>query len=155
MLVTFLSVSFGLFVPDVGPAGVIPATLPLVQLKVVPAVKLVGLYVTVELLQISGIVRGLESVGVGFTVIVNVCAGPGQSTDPLLKEGVTVIVADMGEVPVFVAVNAKGPVPSVPRPMAVLLFVQEKVVVPPVLAVVNETVCDDPLHIIISAGSFT
>ena len=36
------------------------------------------------------------------------------------------------------AVNAKGPVPSVPRPMAVLLFVQEKVVVPPVLAVVND-----------------
>jgi hypothetical protein len=86
-----------------------------------------------------------------LTVIVNVCAGPGQSTDPLLKEGVTVIVADIGAVPVFVAVNAKGPVPSVPRPMAVLLFVQEKVVVPPVLAVVNETVCDDPLHIIISA----
>ena len=42
MLVRFLRVSFGLFIPDVGPTGVIPATVPLVQLKVVPAVVLVG-----------------------------------------------------------------------------------------------------------------
>lgn len=77
------------------------------------------------LLQISAIVRGLERVGVGLTVIVKLCAGPGQSTDPLLNEGVTVIVAEIGVVPVLVAVNAKVPVPSAPRPMAVLLFVQE------------------------------
>ena len=38
----FLNVSPGLFVPNVGPAGVIPATTALVQLKVVPAVALVG-----------------------------------------------------------------------------------------------------------------
>lgn len=35
----FLSVSFIVFVPDVGPAGVIPATGFLVQLKEVPAVE--------------------------------------------------------------------------------------------------------------------
>lgn len=77
------------------------------------------------LLQISGIVRGLDSVGVGLTVIVKLWDGPGQSTDPLLNEGVTVMVADIGDIPVFVAVNAKVPDPSAPRPMAVLLFVHE------------------------------
>jgi hypothetical protein len=43
IFVRFLSVSLGLLVPDVGPAGVIPATTPLVQLNVVPAVELAGL----------------------------------------------------------------------------------------------------------------
>lgn len=76
------------------------------------------------LLQISGIDSGLESVGVGFTVIVNVWEGPGQSTDPLLNEGDTVIVAVIGDEPVFVAVNDRLPVPSVPSPMAVLVLVQ-------------------------------
>lgn len=100
-------------------------------------------------------VSGLERVGVGLTVIVNVCEGPGQSTDPLLNDGVTVIVAEIGAVPVLVAVKANVPVPSEPRPMAVLLLVQLKVVRPPVLTVVNETVLDDPLQITISGGSFT
>ena len=40
--VVLVSVSFGLPVPDVGPAGVIPATVALVQLKEVPGVALVG-----------------------------------------------------------------------------------------------------------------
>ena len=40
--VVFVSVSFGLPVPDVGPAGVIPATDALVHPKTVPAVPLVG-----------------------------------------------------------------------------------------------------------------
>ena len=40
--VVFVSVSFGLSVPDVGPAGVIPATLARVQLKLVPPVPLAG-----------------------------------------------------------------------------------------------------------------
>ena len=40
--VIFLKVSLGLFAPAVGPAGVIPATAALVQLKVVPAVALAG-----------------------------------------------------------------------------------------------------------------
>ena len=102
-----------------------PATTPLVQLKVVPAVVLVGLYVTAVLLQISAMIRGLERTGVGFTVMVKLLSGPWQSSDPLLNEGVTVMVAVIGEFPAFVAVNEKGPVPSDPSPMAVLLFVQE------------------------------
>ena len=44
--------------------------------------------------------------------------------EPLLKEGDTVIVAVTGEVPVFVAVNDRLPVPSFPSPMAVLVLVQ-------------------------------
>lgn len=87
--------------------------------------------------------------------MVKLCEGPGQSTDPLLNEGVTVIVADIGEVPVFVAVNAKVPVPSAPKPMAVLLFVHEYVVNPPVFTVVNETVFEEPLHITMLAGILT
>ncbi len=107
------------------------------------------------LLQISGIVRGLDNDGVGFTVIVNVWDGPGQSTEPLLNEGETVIVAFIGVVPVFVAVNERLPVPSVPRPIAVLLLVHEKVVSPPVLTVVNTTFWATPLQITMSGGSFT
>ena len=40
--VIFLNVSLGLFAPNVGPAGVIPAIAALVQLNVVPAVALAG-----------------------------------------------------------------------------------------------------------------
>jgi len=155
IFVRFLSVSSGLLVPDVGPTGVIPATTPLVQLNVVPAVRLAGFKLTTVLLQISGIVRGSDSTGVGFTIIVNVPEGPGQSIEPLLNEGDTVIVADIGEVPAFVAVNNRLPVPSVSRPIAVLLLVQEKVVNPTVFAVVKITFCGDPLQITISAGSFS
>ena len=38
----FLRVSSGLSVPEVGPAGVIPATLALLQANVVPVVALAG-----------------------------------------------------------------------------------------------------------------
>ena len=41
-VVVLVSVSFGLLVPDVGPTGVMPATVALFQLYVVPAVALVG-----------------------------------------------------------------------------------------------------------------
>ena len=41
--VVFVSVSFGLPVPDVGPTGVIPATIARVHPKLVPAVPLVGM----------------------------------------------------------------------------------------------------------------
>ena len=48
------------------------------------------------------------------------------------------MVALIGEVPAFVAVNeAMSPVPLTPRPMAVLLFDQAYVVVPPVRLVVK------------------
>jgi len=65
------------------------------------------------------------TVGVGFTVIVNVTGVPVQVSPPLLKLGVIVIVAVTGAVPVFVAVKAPIlPVPLAPSPMLVLLLVQ-------------------------------
>jgi hypothetical protein len=61
------------------------------------------------------------TVGVGFTVIVNVSATPAQ----LLANGVTMIVAVAAVVPEFVAVNAPMlPVPDADRPIAVFEFVQ-------------------------------
>lgn len=81
----------------------------------------------------------LESTGVGFTVIVNVSDGPGQSRDSLLKVGVTTRVDVIGVVPGLVAVNDRLPAPSVPRPIAVLLFVHSYEVIPPVFALVNVT----------------
>ncbi len=60
----------------------------------------------------------------GLTVIVKVCAGPVQLSPPLLKVGVTVMVALIGAVPPLVAVKAgSGPLPPAPRPIEVLLFV--------------------------------
>jgi hypothetical protein len=61
------------------------------------------------------------AVGVGLTVIVNVLEAPAQP----LADGVTVIVPEIGDVPVFFAVKA-GMLPVLPAPrfMAVLLFVQ-------------------------------
>ena len=41
---------------------------------------------------------GKERVGVGFTVIVKVLGGPGQSVPPKLKVGVTITVAETGAV---------------------------------------------------------
>ena len=65
------------------------------------------------------------TVGVGFTVIVNVFEEPVQDTEPLVKVGVTVMVAVTGDVPVLTAVNAAiFPAPLAPRPIAVLSFVQ-------------------------------
>ena len=104
------------------------------------------------LLQISGGVSELVRVGVGFTVIVNVFEGPGQSVDPKLKVGVTVMVADIGAVPVLTAINDIGPVPSAPSPISVLLFVHAYEVVPTVLRVVNATEPVAPLHIARLAG---
>jgi D-ribose pyranose/furanose isomerase RbsD len=58
--------------------------------------------------------------------------------------GVTTIVANIGDVPAFVAINAGiFPVPEAAKPIAVLLFVQEKVVVPPVFVVVKEAKVDE------------
>ena len=63
----FISGSFGFPVPDAA-ALLIPATAALVQLKVVPAVLLVGEYENIVLLQIAGGVSELVSSGVGLTV---------------------------------------------------------------------------------------
>ena len=60
--------------------------------------------------------------GVGFTLMVNVCAAPGQ----LLAVGVTVKLPAVGAVPVLVAVKEDIPllVPEAPVPIEVLLLVQ-------------------------------
>ena len=61
------------------------------------------------------------TVGVGFTVIVNVTGVPVH----VPTTGVTVIVEVMGAVPAFTAVNEPIlPEPEAPRPIAGLLFVQ-------------------------------
>jgi hypothetical protein len=61
------------------------------------------------------------TVGVGFTVILKVCAVPEQP----LTVGVTVIVPDIADVPVFFAVkDVILPEPLAASPIDVLLFVQ-------------------------------
>ena len=61
---------------------------------------------------------------VGFTVMVKVFVGPAQPTAPLVKVGVTTIVAITGAVPVFTAVKeAILPIPEAARPMLVVELV--------------------------------
>lgn len=71
------------------------------------------------------------TIGLGFTVIVNVIGVPTQP----LAVGVTVIVATSGPLVALVVTNGGiSPVPLAARPIAVLLFVQLKTVpatVPP------------------------
>jgi hypothetical protein len=57
-------------------------------------------------------------------MMVKVRGVPVQVTPALVKLGVTVIVAIIGVVPVFVGVKLKLPVPLAANPIAVLLFVQ-------------------------------
>ena len=61
-------------------------------------------------------------IGVGFTVIVNVCTAPGQP----FAVGVTVKLPLAGAEPVFTAVNdaIKLPTPLPSTPIVLLLFVQ-------------------------------
>ena len=55
---------------------------------------------------------------VGLTVNVNVFATPAQLTLPLVKVGVTVMVATKGAVPVLVALKEGiEPVPLAPKPI--------------------------------------
>ena len=70
--------------------------------------------------------------------MVNVCCGPVQETPLCVNVGVTTIVDTNGAAVLFVAVKEEIlPFPDAPRPMAVLLFVQEYVVFPTVLTVLN------------------
>jgi len=66
------------------------------------------------------------------------------------------MVAETGNVPVLTAVKeGRLPFPLAARPIAVLLFVHEYVVDPPVRLVVNVTTEETvPLQIVMSAGSF-
>ena len=62
---------------------------------------------------------GWSTCPAGFTVIVNVCAGPTHE-----NVGITSIVAVMGASVLFSAVKEIFPLPLAPKPMDVLLFVQ-------------------------------
>jgi len=79
------------------------------------------------------------AVGLGLTVMVKLCGVPVQPADPLVKVGVTVMVAVTAEVPMFVAVKVGIPVEVPPlldaRPIPGVSFVQVYVVIPPVLVV--------------------
>jgi hypothetical protein len=67
----------------------------------------------------------LFTVGVGFTVMVNVVGVPLQVVPPLVYVGVTVTVAVIAVEPPFVAVkDVILPAPLAASPIAVLLFVQ-------------------------------
>ena len=103
------------------------AVLEFVQANVAPA----GVLVKFE----AGIVAPLQyelfagtvTVGVGFTVIVNVDGGPGQLAGEGLV-GVTVIVAVTGDDVTFVAVNeAILPVPLAAKPIVASEFVHANV----------------------------
>ena len=90
------------------------------------------------------------TVGVGLTVMVNVIDGPVQVIPPLVKVGVTVIIATTGTVVGFVAVNAGMlPVPDAPKPILGVLFVQLNTVpgtLPPAEPPNTTRVVNEPLH---------
>lgn len=98
-----------------------PVTVPIVQEKLLGmfAVRLMPVPVPEHMVWVAAVV----TVGVGFTVIVNVLTGPVHP----LAVAVTDIVAVTGVVPLLVAVNAGiFPEPLVPKPIFALL-VQVKV----------------------------
>jgi len=95
-----------------------------VQVKVVPtwlAPKLIAV-----LLFPAHKIWGVKAfaTGVGSTVIEIVSGIPGQATPPLLKAGVTTMLALIGPLVALVEAKEIFPVPLAPKPIAVLLFVQ-------------------------------
>jgi len=100
-----------------------------VQLNTVPGTVPVKLTAVVAVSLHNSWLPTAATFGVGFTVMVNVVEAPVQVVAPFVNEGVTVMVPLMGARPVLVAVNeAMLPVPLAARPIAVLEFVQVKVV---------------------------
>ena len=87
--------------------------------------------------------------------MVNVLADPVHEMPAKVKVGVTTIVPVMGAFVMFVAINDISLLPVPGRPIFVLLFVQEYVVVPMVLVVPKVTDVLVPLHTIWLAGWFT
>ena len=88
-------------------------------------------------------------------MIKNVRKVPIQITDPFSNWGVTLIVANTGVLPLFIAVNEGiSPVPPEPRPILVLSLVQVYVVTPEVLLVVKVTDVNEPLHTTWLPGGF-
>lgn len=110
-------------------AGTAPLPLPvkpmevfeLVQLKVVPGWLLLktdaGMLVPEHTVELTGII----TLGNGLTVIVKLDAVPAQP----LKKGVTVMIAEIGELPLFTAENAgKLPFPFDAKPIEEFELVQ-------------------------------
>jgi hypothetical protein len=95
-----------------------------VQLKTVPETAPVKATMLVVAPLHKDWFAGCTTFGVGLTVIANDCDMPGQPD----ADGVTVMVAVTGVVPVFIAVKAGiSPLPFAAKPIDVLLFVQLKV----------------------------
>jgi len=64
-------------------------------------------------------------IGKGFTVMVKDFEGPAQAAEPLVKVGVTTMVATTGTVPGLIAVkDGMLPVPEAGSPMEGAEFVQ-------------------------------
>lgn len=106
-------------------AGKPMAVLLLVQLYTVPdtvPTKLIA--ATLEPTHTAWLVTA-ATVGVGFTVYVNVLTGPAQPTPPFVYVGVTVTVAVTGTAVLFAAANeAMLPTPLAARPIEGVEFVQ-------------------------------
>ena len=100
-----------------------PAIVPIVHVNVLATLAVKAMFVPAapQIVFVAAVV----TVGAGFTVTVNVAGVPAHP----FADGVTVMVAVMGEVVALVAVNEGiSPDPLGARPMAVLSFAQVKVV---------------------------
>ena len=126
-----------------------------VQLNVVPATAPVKFTAVVVAPLHNVWLATAFTVGVGFTVIVNVVGVPVQVTPLLVYVGVTVIVATTGALVGLVAVkDAILPVPDAARPMLVLLLVQLYTVFAPLPVKITAAV-GAPLHTAWLATAFT
>jgi hypothetical protein len=120
-LVVLIAVNAGIFPLPLAPNPI--EGLLFVQLKVEPLTAPVKFIVLVIALLHKVWFAGCTTLGVGFTVIVNVFGKPGQP----VADGVTVIVAVSGALVVLVAVKAGiFPFPLAANPIEVLLLVQLK-----------------------------
>jgi hypothetical protein len=102
------------------------AVLLLTQLKLtVPVKGLLNVIAWVVVLRQAAWSATVLTVAVGLTVMVKVVEVPVQVTPPFEKEGVTVIVAVIGELVLFIAVkDGIPPVPPDARPILLLSFDQ-------------------------------
>jgi len=80
-----------------------------------------------------------DAFGVGLTVTAAVAVVPSQPRPPNVNVGVTVILPEIGDVPLLVPVNPDMllPVPLAPRPIDVLSFDHINELVPPVASEQN------------------
>lgn len=101
--------------------------LSLAQLKFVPLTAPVKFIALVDEPLHKTWLAGSTTLGVGLTVMVKLCEGPGHPN----AVGVTVIVAVTGTLVVLIAVKAGIlPVPPAAKPIEVLLLAQLKTVLP-------------------------